>query len=280
MKITQLAKTAILILSLTGLAACSSTGEEAQEPVVAETESGVDATTRRTQELEAEARARAAAAEERMVRNALSTTVFYFDFDVAEFRQADRDVLTYHAKDLAANPSKRIRLEGHADERGTREYNLALGERRANGLLNFLIVNGAARSQIEVVSYGEERPAERGQNDAAYQQNRRVEISGMEQSLFTKLASVLTDALSSRQGHNRLKSRLKSRQQHLIKGSIVGFLLFEYCPRPQKKRLRTTSHGHTPRFIRPTHQSHPHYRHGHFRLAFCLLCARLWSQGT
>ena len=83
-----------------------------------------------------------------MVRNALSTTVFYFDFDVAEFRQADRDVLTYHAKDLAANPNKRIRLEGHADERGTREYNLALGERRANGLLNFLIVNGAARSQL------------------------------------------------------------------------------------------------------------------------------------
>jgi|TARA_B110000285_G_C14969529_1_gene535826 peptidoglycan-associated lipoprotein len=178
MKISQLAKTAILILSLTGLAACSSTGEEA-EGSVAETESGVDATTRRAQELEAEASARAAAAEERMALNALSTTVFYFDFDVSEFRQADRDVMTYHAKDLAANPSKRIRLEGHADERGTREYNLALGERRANGMLNFLIVNGAARSQIEVVSYGEERPAERGQNDAAYQQNRRVEISGM-----------------------------------------------------------------------------------------------------
>ena len=178
MKIIQLAKTAILILSLTGLAACSSTGEEAKESI-AETESGVDATTRRAQELEAEASARAAAAEERKVLNALSTTVFYFDFDVSEFRQADRDVLTYHAKDLAANPSKRIRLEGHADERGTREYNLALGERRANGLLNFLIVNGAARSQIEVVSYGEERPAERGQNDTAYQQNRRVEISGM-----------------------------------------------------------------------------------------------------
>jgi peptidoglycan-associated lipoprotein len=114
-----------------------------------------------------------------MMRNALTTTVFYFDFDVAEFRQADRDVLTYHAKDLAANSGKRIRLEGHADERGTREYNLALGERRANGVLNFLIVNGASRSQIEVVSYGEERPADRGSNDAAYQQNRRVEIVGM-----------------------------------------------------------------------------------------------------
>ena len=179
MKITQLAKMAILILSLTGLAACSSTGEEVQEPAVAETESGVDATTRRAQELEAEARARAAAAEERMMRNALTTTVFYCDFDVAEFRQADRDVLTYHAKDLAANSGKRIRLEGHADERGTREYNLALGERRANDVLNFLIVNGAPSSQIEVVSYGEEGPADRGSNEAAYQQNSRGEIVGM-----------------------------------------------------------------------------------------------------
>ncbi len=111
------------------------------------------------------------------MRSALATTVFYFDFDVAEFRPADRDVLTYHARDLAANPGKRIRLEGHADERGTREYNIALGERRSNGILNYLIVNGAARSQIETVSYGEERPDDRGTNEAAYQRNRRVEVA-------------------------------------------------------------------------------------------------------
>ncbi|MEQ8955609.1 MAG: OmpA family protein, partial [Gammaproteobacteria bacterium] len=78
--------------------------------------------------------------------------------------------------DLAANPSKRIRLEGHADERGTREYNLALGERRANGIMNYFIVNGASRTQVEVVSYGEERPAAQGQTEAAYARNRRVEI--------------------------------------------------------------------------------------------------------
>jgi peptidoglycan-associated lipoprotein len=107
---------------------------------------------------------------------ALRTRVFYFDFDVAEFRPVDRDTLTYHARDLAASPNKRIRLEGHADERGTREYNLALGERRANGILNFLIVNGASRSQIETVSYGEERPARSGTTEEAYQANRRVEI--------------------------------------------------------------------------------------------------------
>lgn len=178
MKITQISKIALLLITFTGVVACSSTGEDAAAPapVAAPSESGVDATTRRSQQLAAEAAAREAAAEERMRQAALNTRVFYFDFDVAEFRQADRDVLTYHARDLAANPSRRIRLEGHADERGTREYNLALGERRANGILNYLIVNGAARAQIEVVSYGEERPADSGQSDAAYQRNRRVEI--------------------------------------------------------------------------------------------------------
>lgn len=177
MKITQILKTALLMLALFGVVACSSTSEEDAAPeVVAQTESGIDATTRRAQEREAEAAARAAEAAERMMRSALSTTVFYFDFDVAEFRPADRDVLTYHARDLAANPSKRIRLEGHADERGTREYNLALGERRNGGILNYFIVNGASRSQIETVSYGEERPADRGTTEAAYQRNRRVEI--------------------------------------------------------------------------------------------------------
>jgi len=178
MTISQFTKTIVLILTLASVVACRSSSEEAAAPAqpVTQSESGVDATTRRSQELAAERAAREAAAEERMRTAALNTKVFYFDFDVAEFRQADRDVLTFHARDLAANPRKRIRLEGHADERGTREYNLALGERRANGILNYLIVNGAARAQIEVVSYGEERPADRGTSEQAYQRNRRVEI--------------------------------------------------------------------------------------------------------
>lgn len=176
MKFSQASKFTLIFIALFGLAACSSTSEEAEPEAAATSESGIDATTRRTQELEAEARARAAAAEARIAAAALNTTVFYFDFDVSEFRAADRDVLAYHARDLAANSGKRIRLEGHADERGTREYNLALGERRAEAIQNYLIVNGAARSQIEIVSYGEERPADRGTNENAYQQNRRVEI--------------------------------------------------------------------------------------------------------
>ncbi|HAJ77110.1 MAG TPA: peptidoglycan-associated lipoprotein [Gammaproteobacteria bacterium] len=177
MKINQLIRLALILFAFGGIVACSSSSDEAVTSEVAETsESDADATARRAQELAEEARRRAAAAEERMLRQALATTVFYFDFDVAEFRPADRDILTFHARDLAANPSKRIRLEGHADERGTREYNLALGERRANGILNYFIVNGAARNQIETVSYGEEQPADRGTSEAAYQRNRRVEI--------------------------------------------------------------------------------------------------------
>ena len=177
MKIIHLIKLALVLFAFSGFVACSSSSEEViPEEVVETNESDVDATARRAQELEDEARRRAAAAEERMMRSALATKVFYFDFDVAEFRSADRDVLTYHARDLAANPSKRIRLEGHADERGTREYNLALGERRTNAIMNYMIVNGAARNQVETVSYGEERPADRGATEAAYQRNRRVEI--------------------------------------------------------------------------------------------------------
>ena len=97
MKITQITKSALLIFTLFGVIACSSTSEETDmgdNQTAAETgESGVDATTRRTRELADAAAARAAEAAERMARSALATTVFYFDFDVAEFRGADRDVL-------------------------------------------------------------------------------------------------------------------------------------------------------------------------------------------
>ncbi len=176
----KLVNSAFLLISLLTITACSSTSEDTgadQSQASSDSGlSGIEATTQRTNQLEAEARARAAAAEERIRSAALSTRVFYFDFDVAEFRPADRDVLRFHAQDLASNPSKRIRLEGHADERGTREYNLALGERRANGIQNYFIVNGASRNQVEVVSYGEERPANTGTTEQAYQLNRRVEI--------------------------------------------------------------------------------------------------------
>jgi len=179
MTIKHMAKTALLVLALAGLVACRSSSEVEEGSASSTAEgglSGIDATTQRAQQLQAEAEQRAAEAQQRMAAAALQTTVFYFDFDIAEFRAADRDVLTFHGRDLSANPNKRIRLEGHADERGTREYNLALAERRAMSIMNFLVVNGASRAQIETVSYGEERLADSGSSEAAHQQNRRVEI--------------------------------------------------------------------------------------------------------
>src|SRR5680860_201216 len=103
-------------------------------------------------------------------------TVFYFDFDTAEINAESRDALVAHARYLSTNPSMNARLEGHADDRGTKEYNLALGERRANAVQRFLIVNGASRGQLETISYGEEKPAVQGMSDSARSQNRRVEL--------------------------------------------------------------------------------------------------------
>lgn len=174
-QLTNVIKTTTFALALIGLAACSSTSETEPTAPVAQESSGESAAARAAR-LEQERLERERMAEERREQAALNTTVFYFDFDVAEFKASDRETLVYHARNLASNPSSSIRLEGHADERGTREYNLALGERRANSIRDFLIVNGASRNQIETVSYGEERPAVRGQTENAYRENRRVEI--------------------------------------------------------------------------------------------------------
>ena len=102
-------------------------------------------------------------------------TVFYFDFDQATLSLDIRSALDGHAAALRGG-SRMIRLEGHADERGTREYNLALGERRARAVPNYLVLQGVDRARIETVSYGEERPASLGEGESAMQQNRRVEI--------------------------------------------------------------------------------------------------------
>lgn len=109
-------------------------------------------------------------------QNALATTVFYFGFDSSELDEQDRATLVYHAEQLRSNPNSIIRLEGHASEEGTREYNLTLGENRAEAVSMFLIVNGASQSQIEVISYGEEKPANNGSTEEDRALNRRVEI--------------------------------------------------------------------------------------------------------
>jgi peptidoglycan-associated lipoprotein len=106
----------------------------------------------------------------------LSVRVIYFDLDSSNVRGDFRTAIEAHAAYLAANAEVAIRLEGHADERGSREYNLALGERRALAVRKQLVLLGASAGQVSAVSYGEERPVSDGSYDESYALNRRVEI--------------------------------------------------------------------------------------------------------
>jgi len=108
--------------------------------------------------------------------NLLNTRVIYFDFDRSKVRAQFADVIAAHATYLANNPGAQMKLEGHADERGSREYNIGLGERRGNSIARHLGLQGALRAQLDVVSYGEERPAVTGHDETSWELNRRVEI--------------------------------------------------------------------------------------------------------
>lgn len=103
------------------------------------------------------------------------SNVVYFDFDQYSLTAESRAVLLAHA-DKLKGASVAVRLEGHADERGSREYNMALGEKRANAVRDFLVTQGVSGSSLEVVSFGEEQPAATGSDEASWAQNRRVEV--------------------------------------------------------------------------------------------------------
>lgn len=103
-------------------------------------------------------------------------TVVYFDYDRAEIKPEYVPVVAAHAKFLNGEASRKVRLEGHSDERGSREYNIGLGERRAQAVRRALMLQGVTEAQITTVSYGEERPSVQGSDESAYSKNRRVEL--------------------------------------------------------------------------------------------------------
>lgn len=106
----------------------------------------------------------------------LRQRVIYFDFDRDELKPEFNAIVSCHAKYLRDRPSARMTLEGHADERGSREYNMGLGERRGNSVFSAVQANGGASSQLNVVSYGEERPMCTDSTESCWSQNRRVEV--------------------------------------------------------------------------------------------------------
>lgn len=106
----------------------------------------------------------------------LSERVIYFDYDSSTLSTESMNLLEAHAAYLADNPNRQMLVEGHTDERGSREYNLALGERRAESVKQALLLAGARDSQVSTVSYGEESPAAGGSTESAWAQNRRAEL--------------------------------------------------------------------------------------------------------
>jgi peptidoglycan-associated lipoprotein len=115
-------------------------------------------------------------AQQQALADLEAKSVVYFDYDSSEIRSEYLDVVAAHAAYLVKYPAARVRLEGHTDERGSREYNIGLGERRGQAVRKALLLQGVAEAQVATVSYGEERPAVEGSEEAAYAQNRRVEL--------------------------------------------------------------------------------------------------------
>lgn len=186
---TRFIRQLMLLLALSGLAACSSTGglqedgasgkaEVVEQPAVegsGDDAVGTDGTTAsgaQTGSIEAPY-----SFEGRPIKGAsdpADTWLVYFELDSSKVAGRYQDMLAAHANYLAAHPDARMTIEGHADERGSREYNIALGERRARAVRDLLVLLGAAPKQLSMVSYGEERPADPGHNEAAWRLNRRA----------------------------------------------------------------------------------------------------------
>lgn len=155
------------------MAACTSTNDNAEAEAAAAAAAAAEAEAAAAAEAAAQAAKEAEMAEKAACDAASS--VFYFDFDQSLLVAEARAALLVQAECLSKYGSS-IRLEGHADERGSREYNMALGERRANAVRDFLVVNGIESSSIETVSFGEERPVEAGSSEMSWSKNRRVEL--------------------------------------------------------------------------------------------------------
>ncbi|MDF1589543.1 MAG: peptidoglycan-associated lipoprotein Pal [Gammaproteobacteria bacterium] len=188
----KLVKLTAILLAITWLAGCSSLGmgkkdtDATDSDVVVEDlsaqSSGVDGENASGSDL-GDAEAQVIVGDDAYQGNELndpasplSNRIVYFDYDSSSVRVEDQATLTAHATYLGTHPNVTIRLIGHTDERGSREYNLALGERRALAIRQILMLQGASLEQFQVASFGEERPAVEGDDEGSWAQNRRVEL--------------------------------------------------------------------------------------------------------
>ncbi|GGI91898.1 peptidoglycan-associated lipoprotein Pal [Halopseudomonas pertucinogena] len=167
MEVIKFGKMAALVVAFGVVVGCSSKGGDAAGTGAVDPNAGYGSSTTTSG-----AETSGASSEEAALR---AITTFYFEFDSSELKPEAMRALDVHAKDLKAQ-GNRVALEGHTDERGTREYNMALGERRAAAVQRYLVLQGVSPAQLELISYGEEKPAVTGSSEEAWAQNRRVEL--------------------------------------------------------------------------------------------------------
>lgn len=172
-QLTVAGKLMTLLFAAVFLAACSSKSTK-DDTSAADAAAAAEAAARSAAE---RAVMEDGAMSERRLQDAVAAVgnIFYFDYDSSTLRPQAQEALDAHIALLRTN-DRSVRLEGHTDERGTREYNMALGERRANTVRDYMVVSGIASFRIETVSYGEEQPIAYGAGEANYSQNRRVEL--------------------------------------------------------------------------------------------------------
>lgn len=179
MNLTMISKSLLIALPMLALGACSSTADMDSESAESATEQAVDSTIDNGIET-GTIEAVELSEQELMVQEyseAILETTILFDFDNSMIKPEFTPILDAHARFLVANPAKSVTVEGHADEKGTPEYNIALGERRAMSVATYLEGMGVASSQINVVSYGEEKPVNFEHNEEAWTGNRRAELA-------------------------------------------------------------------------------------------------------
>lgn len=167
-------------IAVASLAACSSVPLDDKAPVESRTGSSVVAGSGGGANSASSSQTRVAPVDVTKTSNASMSNlphVVYFDFDSYVVKPDYQNVIEANAKALSADPKRHMAVEGHTDDRGSSEYNLALGQRRAEAVVKSLTLIGADQGQLEAVSFGKERPAVQGEDEAAWAKNRRAELA-------------------------------------------------------------------------------------------------------
>lgn len=179
MQLNKVLKGVLIALPMVTLVACSSStsSQQAEAEKNAASASSSSSSSSNGSDVQVSSADRIKAAQEikrKQLEKLQSEQTVYFEFDRSNLQSQYHSLLSQHADFLVKNPSNKIVIEGHCDKRGTPEYNIALGERRAKSVETFLLNSGVSGSQISIVSYGEEKPEIMGDAEAAFAKNRRA----------------------------------------------------------------------------------------------------------